>query len=128
MKYSILLGMLLFIGGCSASSNNANTYVVHNDSGRGVYSPQMLNEKDEYVFYFIYPENPRAYDAGAHSLINLGVRGVPEYLRVRWKRHFEGEWIEKEIDVKSTVPNGFWGRIYVSVLADDSLALSWIMK
>jgi hypothetical protein len=51
-----------------------------------------------------------------------------ESLKVRWKKTQDGEWIEKIIDVKSTVPKGLWGHIYVSVLADDSLALSWIMQ
>ncbi|MFT6578257.1 MAG: hypothetical protein ACJAU3_000144 [Zhongshania sp.] len=124
----VLLGALFFIGGCSASSNKANTYIVHNDASGDIYNPQMLNEKNEYVFYFLYTENPDAYEAGGHSLINLGVRGLPEYLRVRWKEYLDGEWIEKKIDVESSVPKGFWGHIYVSILADNSLALSWIMK
>ncbi len=34
----------------------------------------------------------------------------------------------KKIDVKSAVPKGFFGDIYVSLLPGDEMALSWVMK
>ena len=51
MKYFIFLGTLFFIEGCSALNDNAYIiYAVHNDTGRDLYAPEMINEKGELVF------------------------------------------------------------------------------
>lgn len=83
-----------FIEGCSALNDKAYIiYVVHNDTGRDLYAPEMINEKGEHVFRDFGADRP--YEDDAYTTLSLGILGVPEYLRVRWKEHLDGEWIEK---------------------------------
>ncbi|WP_339674659.1 hypothetical protein [uncultured Zhongshania sp.] len=127
MKYFIFFCALFFIEGCSALNDKAYIiYAVHNDTGRDLYEPEMINEKGELVFR-IYGGN-MPYEDGSHNGLTQDVLGVPEYLRVRWKEYLDGEWIERKVDVKSAVPKGFWGDIYVSVLSVNEVELSWIMQ
>ncbi|WP_295871710.1 hypothetical protein [uncultured Zhongshania sp.] len=127
MKYFIFFCALFSIEGCSALNDKAYIiYAVHNDTGRHLYEPEMINEKGELVFR-IYGGN-MPYEDGSHNGLTQNVLGVPEYLRVRWKEYLDGEWVEKKIDVKSAVPKGFFGDIYVSILPDDEMAVSWVMK
>ena len=95
MKYLILFSALFFVQGCGALNDKAYIiYAVHNDTGRDLYAPEMINEKGELVFRDFGAGRP--YEDGAYTTLSLGVLGVPKYLRVRWKEYVDGDWIEKK--------------------------------
>jgi hypothetical protein len=95
MKYLILFSALFFVQGCGALNDKAYIiYAVHNDTGRDLYAPEMINEKGELVFRDFGAGRP--YEDDAYTTLSLGVLGVPKYLRVRWKEYVDGDWIEKK--------------------------------
>ncbi len=129
MKIRLLgvLFMALCSGSCTTLATHYYSFSIHNDSTSDVYLPFMLNQKNEPVYQTTDPDNPflpREY-SGLHT---ADLSSTLEYLEVRWKKTPDSNWIEKKIDVRAAVPNGFWGAIYVSILPNDELALSWIMK
>ncbi len=124
---SLGLFFIMWCSSCTTLTTYYYSFSLHNDGASDVYQPLILNEKDEWVYQTTDPNSPflpREY-SGLHT---ANLSSTLKYLKVRWKKAPDGNWIEKRIDVRSGVPKNFWGAVYVSILPNDKLALSWIMK
>ncbi|MBW2939420.1 hypothetical protein [Zhongshania aquimaris] len=125
--YGFGVFVVMLCTGCVMQQTKLFGFIVHNQSDSEVYQVEMHDEKDR-VVYYLSSSSPPIRKNRHLSIGALDALRAPEYLVVRWKTASDGIWIEKKIDVESAVPKGFWGHIYVSVLSDESLALSWVMK
>ncbi|WP_422447341.1 MULTISPECIES: hypothetical protein [unclassified Endozoicomonas] len=123
----LLLMVSSLMSGCSAFGRNFYSIGVHNDTESSLYFTEVLNELDQYIFHkgkMIIPFKSKDF-----SIIgSVPIKDTPEYGLVRWKFEEEGDWIEKKVKVKEGLPDNFQGAIYFSILNENEVFISWILK
>ncbi|MBQ0758883.1 MAG: hypothetical protein KBT72_04425 [Zhongshania sp.] len=125
IKLVVLLIAAWLAGGCGSFDSRLIGFSLHNDTGETLFNPWIKTDKNKYVYGSSLRVMPFKNRAGG-GVNFFEFNRLPEYLVVGWKYGIDESYIERKIYLNESLGGDYKGNIFVSILNDNSLGLSWV--
>jgi hypothetical protein len=125
MRLILLLVIAWGLNGCGSFAYQSIGFSLHNDTEKTLFNPWIKTDENKYVYGSSLKVMP--FKKGSGGRINVfDFKRLPEYLVVGWKYDVDENYIEEKIYLKESLDKDYKGNIFISILDDQSLRLSWV--